>query len=463
MYTKEGGAGVKRWSIGVGLGVSLLISAVAQAELRQYDDFSGSGIAAARWVIDTDSGYEVGVAGNVLRVHNSKVAGSGGPSDGLASVDGAAVWQVQINPVRLNPGTFLAEHQMGAIYLTQDALRNAPAVIFGFIADPAQKGAVQLVYRLSGGGDTDWIELAKGLPADRWYTLRTVYRPAPGTVDLYFEGGLVATVSRSYGAEGPHLVLRTGGWDGLVSDEIEVLYDNVAMMPEAPAAAILVANTSSFGKCCRASLPTTPKHPGGYKDALFGRIGVDKTVDADEQTFLKEWNANRSKYDVVVIAYHGLRDSVGLQDWVAKQGKEIEQWVKDGGTLIAVTKDDADHALARLFGIDFESGYGSAATLKLTPNTAVSRGLKVQRLDTTRSDDATFWEGHAYPKARWPAWVEFAMLEAADGTPAAIAGTYGKGKLVLSGAEINNLDMGLTEVVDGYLDFYKNLLAWAIE
>ncbi|HIE27389.1 TPA: hypothetical protein EYP66_08900 [Candidatus Poribacteria bacterium] len=234
---------------------------------------------------------------------------------------------------------------------------------------------------------------------------------------------------------------------------------------EAFAVKILVINTSPFGRCCRATLPVKPKFPGGYKDALLSRIGypdVTEFID-DVGAFDAEWKAHRNEYDALITAYHGLRDSADFQAWVDKNKNDLEAWVKQGGAIIATTKDAQDHALVKIFGIDFISGDPgkNKAILPIKQGTPISKTLKIDKLDTSKSDDPSFWDGHHYPKNKWPKWVEFAVLEGENGLPATIAGHYEKGALIFSGAEINNLDMGNSEVTPGYLEFYQALLTWA--
>lgn len=188
--------------------------------------FSVASIDESNWVVDNDSGYEVGITGGAFWIKGGP-PGAGGPCDGLASYAFGNRYSFQINPVKLTPGPQLKDHQMGVVYLAQNEQRGGPLIAYGFIADPDAAGKVSLAWLNSNSAE--WQVLKTGLDSGKWYNLGCVVIRDTEQLDLLFEGKTVETCDIAYGDEAPKLVLRSGSWDGENTADLEVQYKNITI------------------------------------------------------------------------------------------------------------------------------------------------------------------------------------------------------------------------------------------
>jgi len=222
-----------------------------------------------------------------------------------------------------------------------------------------------------------------------------------------------------------------------------LVFCSAAVLAANPDAAILYVNLNGHGFLAEEMIG-----PAGYTNVTE----VNDPVD-----FVFEWES-RADYDVFIISYHGIKDSVELQDWIKGEGKAIQAWVKAGGALISTAGRDAEEGgLCTLFGL-FYVDTGITEEVVLVADPVFAEGIEEGILDSTGKGDPTPWQGQMYV-GPLPSWVEYIVTTNLAGNATMVAGSCGKGALALGGFEMNNMGTAEGQFV-GFPAFWKNLLGW---
>jgi hypothetical protein len=184
----------------------------------------------------------------------------------------------------------------------------------------------------------------------------------------------------------------------------------------------------------------------------------DKIVAVGNQLTLSAVWPNRYEYGIIYFSYHSLNNNEYLRNFVADRtsSKELVQWIYDGGSLCSVLKDPADIALATLLNLTLVNTGVDPNEIPFVPGTPFIEGISDNQIESDGGFARYgFLDNSTHPL---PDWVDIIAAER-DGVPIFIAGKFGKGLIIVSGAEwLDTISYAWAPGVGDFTQFHTNVL-----